>query len=248
MAEIQIECAYCGTLVFKPAGGVNRSRRIGAPVFCGRECSGLARRSDKTDEQKRAEKKEYDAARRIALADQIKAAKREYHKRTYDPVKAAIDRKKRIPRHIEYCRQPQYRAWKRDYDRRYRAEKEYGEYGECFMLMQDIRAECLRQMSDYEIRVTKGTINKRQQRKRDYERSLREEPQIGTVGNLELGQGWQNGGLASGLRRVSGARNPADHEHATSRGSAGQTSGRGGSHHVRGNVERAALSSWESGQ
>lgn len=248
MADIQIECAYCGTLVFKSAGGVNRSRRIGAPVFCGKECSGLARRSDKTREQRRAEKKEYDAHRRAVLIDQIKAAKRDYHKRTYDPVKAAAERKNRMPRHIEYCRQPEYRAWKREYDRHYRAEKEYGEYGECFLLMQDIRAECLRQMSDYEIRMAKGTFGKSQQRKRSYERSLREEPQVGPVGNLELGQGWQNGGLASGLRRVPSARNPTDHEYATARGAAGQASGRSGSHHVRGNVERSALSSWEAAQ
>lgn len=236
MASVQIECAYCGNLVFKPAGGVNRSRRIGAPVFCGRECSGLARRSGKTDEQKRAEKKEYDATRRMALADQIKAAKHEYHKRTYDPAKAATERKARMPRHVEYCRQPEYRAWKRDYDRQYRAKQYYGPFWESFILMMDIRSECLRQMTDYEIRIAKGTFGKSQQRKRAYERSLREEPQVGPMGDLELGQGWQNGGLASGLRCIPGPRNSSHDEHATARVATSQASGRGGRHHVRGNL------------
>ncbi len=42
---------------------------------------------------------EYRRKNRAAL----KAKKAERHKRTYDPVKAAVVRKKRMPRHVEYC-------------------------------------------------------------------------------------------------------------------------------------------------
>jgi len=41
-------------------------------------------------------------------------------------LEAAKARKVRMPLHIEYCRQPAYKAWKREYDRRHRAA-EFGE-------------------------------------------------------------------------------------------------------------------------
>lgn len=236
MSVIQIECAYCGNLVFKQAGGINRSRRIGAPVFCDRLCFGLARRSNKTGEQRRAEKAAYDARRRASLAEEIKAAKRAYHKRTYDPAKAAIVRKGRMTYHVEYCRRSEYRAYKKTYDRQYRAKKYYGDFAECFLLVMDIRDECLRQQSDYEIRMAKGTFGKSQQRKRAHERSLRKEPKVGPVGNLELRQGGKNGSLTGGLRGVPGPRNPSDYEHATARRSASEAAGRSGCYHLCGNV------------
>lgn len=40
----EIECAHCGERSIKQSGHVNRSRKIGAPVYCGRTCSSLARR------------------------------------------------------------------------------------------------------------------------------------------------------------------------------------------------------------
>lgn len=195
---MQITCAHCGKAAEKSAGAVNRARKVGLALYCDRTCAGLGRRKPpKSIEQKKAEKQSYDAARRIALADKIRAAKREHHKRTYDPVKAAEERKLRMPRHVEYCRRPEYVAWKREYDRLYRANKEYGEFAECFLLVMDIRAECLSRMTDYEIRLEKGTLNKRQQRRRDYGRFDSEEPEDCPVGDLERGQGWQDGGFAS---------------------------------------------------
>lgn len=191
------QCAHCGATATTANGAFNRAQKIGAPLYCGKECSGLARRKWKSLEQRKAEKSAYDAARRAALAERIKAEKREYHKRTYDPVKAAEVRKRRMPYHVEYCRSPEYRAWKREYDRTYRANKEYGEFAECFLLVMDIRAECLRQMTDYEIRYAKGGVAKTQQRRRNYERANREDLEDCPVGNVERGQGWQDGGFAS---------------------------------------------------
>jgi hypothetical protein len=197
MSGAGADCAHCGTPFTTTTSAFNRAARDGRPLYCNRTCSGLARRKHKSAEQRKAEKSAYDAARRVELADQIKAAKREHHKRTYDPAKAAVARKRRMPSHVEYCRRPEYREWKREYDRTYRAQKEYGAFADCFLFVMDIRAECLSQMTDYEIRYAKGGVAKTQQRRRDYERANREEPQIGPVGNLELGQGWQNGGFAS---------------------------------------------------
>lgn len=137
------QCAHCGVMATTASGAFNRAQKAGAPLYCGRECAGLGRRKGKSLEQRKAEKSAYDAARRVELADRIKAEKREYHLRTYDPVKAAEVRKRRMPYHVEYCRTPEYREWKREYDRKYRASKEYGEFAECFLLVMDIRAECL---------------------------------------------------------------------------------------------------------
>src|SRR5262245_23738158 len=124
---MQVICPYCKRTVEKSTSAVNRSRKIGAPVYCGRTCAGFARRQWKSDAQKRLEKSEYDAEYRNKNAAKLRADKAARHKRTYDPASAAIERKKRMPMHVEYCRRPEYRAYKQQYDREYRA-KEYGEF------------------------------------------------------------------------------------------------------------------------
>lgn len=178
-------CPQCRCYGDKPASALNRAARRGVPIYCGRECAGIARRKPaKSLEQRKAEKSAYDAQRRINIADRLRAEKRAYHIRTYNPAKAAIERRNRMPKHVEYCRRPEYRQWKREYDRQYRA-REYGEFADCYLLVLDIRNECLSQQSDYEIRMSKGTFGKWQQRRRDYDRLDREEPEIGPMGNLE---------------------------------------------------------------
>jgi len=190
---MEFRCAHCGTLADRPAGHVNRARRLGLNVYCSKECSFVGRRSEETTTEKKAEKRLYDIDYRRKNRALLKAKKAAYHKRTYDPLSAAVHRKKRMPYHVEYCRRPEYREWKKQYDRRYRAEKEYGDLAECFLLVMDIRDECLSQMSDYEIRLSKDGVAKAQRRKRDYARLDRKEPEIGPLGNLELGQGRQDG-------------------------------------------------------
>lgn len=196
MRMASFTCAYCQRRASQPAGAVNRAIKRGARLYCDRECAGLDRRLHKSKAEKVEEKRLYDAEYRRKNRAMLKAKKAEHFRRTYDPDKARIERRKRAAAHVEYCRRPEYREWKRGYDRQYRAVKEYGEYADCFLLVQDIRTECLSQQSDYEIRLVKGTLGKRQQRKRDYDRSVRKEPEIGPLGNLEFRQGRQNGSLS----------------------------------------------------
>jgi hypothetical protein len=40
----------------------------------------------------------------------LKAKKRAYFERTYDPRKAAVERKKRMHLHVAYCREPRYKV------------------------------------------------------------------------------------------------------------------------------------------
>lgn len=170
---MRIQCPACKAIVDAPTGKVNRAIKVGAPLYCGRVCAGIARRKGKSTDQRKAEKSEYDRLRRERLGEKIKAQKRAHFKATYDPVAAAAYRKKRMPIHVEYCRRPEYRAWKAEYDREYRAKKDFGEFWESAMLLASIDTEIAKKASRYEIMMTNGTINKAQRRRREYERSDR---------------------------------------------------------------------------
>ena len=188
MALVEIKCETCGRTAFKQKGSVNRARKIGAPLYCSRACAGIARRRFKTPEQKKEEKRLYDIEYRRRNRDRIRAKKAEYFKRTYDPAKAAVERKKRMAQHVEYCRRPEYRQYKKAYDRQYRAKRLYGGFWEAYLLTLDIRNEVLRQRTDYEIRLENGTLNKRSQRRRAYERTHSKKPEIGPMGDITRGQ------------------------------------------------------------
>jgi hypothetical protein len=169
---MKFKCSYCGKRGDKPSGAVNRSRAAGLKLYCDRRCSGLGRRKGKTKAQKVLEKRLYDMEYRRINADRMKENHRAYHLRTYDPVKAAIERKKRMPRHVEYCRRPAYKAWKRQYDRRHRA-KEYGPFAEVHMLLVDLQHEIASRMGGHERRLANDTYNKRLRRKREHESAIR---------------------------------------------------------------------------
>src|SRR5690242_12469550 len=135
-----IVCAQCGEEADKAASHVNRARRNGDNLYCSRECSGLGRRTNKTAEQRKEEKRLYDIEYRARDVEGRKARKAEYYQRTKDRAKEAEARKRRMPTHVEYCRRPEYRAWKKTYDRQYRAVKFYGDFADCFLLVMDIRS------------------------------------------------------------------------------------------------------------
>lgn len=224
---MKYHCAHCGKEADRPAGHVNRARKRGDALYCSRECSGLGRRTNKTAEQRKEEKRLYDIKYRARDVEARKASKAEYYQRTKDRAKEAEARKRRMPKHVEYCRRPEYRAWKKTYDRQYRAVKFYGDFADCFLLVMDIRDECLSRMSDYEIRIENGTINKSLQRKREYERSISNSPENGPLGNLERGERGQNGSRSRGRDRLPSPRNPSHHEYSAPDLAAVETAGGG---------------------
>ena len=184
MAVVECVCPQCLVTFEAEAGAVNRARKVGSPKYCGRVCSGHARQKHKTADHRRAKKAEYDRARRDKLADRLKREKAEYYQRTKDPVKEAAIRKKRMPKHVEYCRRPEYRAWKKDYDKAFRAKKEFGEFWEAGILALEIRKTCLDLSDDTEIRRQKGTLNKKANRRKDYDRTHSNKPEIGALGYI----------------------------------------------------------------
>lgn len=168
---MRIVCAWCGKNSERSAGHVNRSRAAGLYLYCDRACAALASRKHKTKAQKVEEKRLYDIEYRARNLEALKAKKREYFKRTYDPEEAARYRKARMHKHIEYCRNPEYKAKKHQYDR-VRRSKEWGEFGEAQMLLVDLEKEINSRMSRYDIYTLNGTLNKSLQRRRFYENAI----------------------------------------------------------------------------
>ncbi len=168
MSLAEAICAHCLMPFMKEIGQLNRAEREGAPVYCSRQHAGAGKRHDliPPDAEKKASKAAYDAQYRLDNADALKQKKADYFQRTYDPVKAAIERQKRMPAHVEYCRQPAYRVKKADYDRRRQASKDFGEFAEASLLLQDLEKEVLSRATRYEIGLTNGIINKAQKRRR----------------------------------------------------------------------------------
>jgi hypothetical protein len=162
---VKFKCDHCGKVGGKSASEINRARNVGAKLFCDRRCAGLAKRRHKPKAQKVEEKRIYDVAYRQKNIGRITVRKAEYHKRTYDPVKAAIERKKRAAFHVEYCRRPSYKLWKREYDRR-RRDGEYGTFAEAFRLTVELNREIKERATNEQIRIANGTWSKPQHRRR----------------------------------------------------------------------------------
>jgi hypothetical protein len=92
-------------------------------------------------------KAKYDKEYRKKNRSRLKDQKAEYFQRTYDPKAAAVERKKRMPLHVEYCRQPWYKKWKKEYDKKRRASA-FGEFKDAYAVLLELKKEISRQMPD----------------------------------------------------------------------------------------------------
>lgn len=163
----EITCAHCGAKSQKDTGAVNRAAKIGAPIYCNRVCYGLAhrRKVPVTKAQLVERKRLYDAARRVRLRDRLKAEKSAYYQRTRDPEREREIRKANMPRHLAYCRRPEYRAKKAEYDIRLRAA-EYGPYAEAYRTLLELEKELRARATGYERRKAKGYYTRNAQARR----------------------------------------------------------------------------------
>lgn len=159
-------CAHCGKLGFQPVRYINRAAKNGVRLFCDRACAGLARRVERTDEEKIAAKAANDAEYRIKNRSRLKAEKAAWYQRTADREKEREYRRENMGRHVEYCRRPEYRKKKRIYDRGYRAKQKYGPFAEAFLTLQELETEIAARASRYEIYAQNGLLNKAKERKR----------------------------------------------------------------------------------
>ena len=162
-------CAQCGADGEKDSSAYNRSIRIGAPIYCNRECAGIARRTDtRTPEQKRADKRAYDIAYREANREKLRRKHADYYAKVGPMIrdKEAETRRRKMPQHVEYCRQPQYRAKKHRYDVE-RVSSKYADYAEAHRLLVELEREIRRQMPDkYERLKLRGYYDRQNEKKR----------------------------------------------------------------------------------
>lgn len=171
MASITFTCAHCGKQSTTTSGAFNRAQKLGMRLFCGRICFGLGRRKNRTTADKKEAKRLYDQQYRSNNLDTIKAKKAAYFQATYDPQAAKVERRKRAHLHVEYCRRPEYRAYKKDYDRKRRAA-EFGEFADSYELLSLIESEIKSRATRYEIYQANGTLNKSLNRRRDYDKAF----------------------------------------------------------------------------
>lgn len=191
---MKFNCAICGKECDRPAGHVNRSRKIGAPLFCGKACFGLSirRKVPVTAEDLKERKRLYDLEYREKNLAEIRSRKSAYYAENHDREKEREVRKLRMPYHVEYCRRPDVKAKKHVYDVTRGAKERYGEFWECFLLSQQIHEAAVEKAGGkYELLLAKGYFDRSTtKRRRDYDRFDREEPEVGALGDLERRERW----------------------------------------------------------
>lgn len=165
----EFNCHHCGNKHFKSTGHYNRAKKLGLNLFCSRTCAGKNKRSNKTVEQKKEEKRIYDKNYRALNYERLKPKKKAYFKKVYaeNPEKFRLERKRKYKKHLEYLSTPEYKEWKKAYDRKYRCKQEFGEYWEAASLLLDLENEILKRATKYEIKLKNNTLNKALQRGRN---------------------------------------------------------------------------------
>ena len=91
----------------------------------------------------------YDREYRKNNRAMLKAKKKAYYAKV-GPLrrdKEREERKKRMPLHIEYCRRPEYKAWKKEYDKK-RREAKFGDFKDAHAVLMALVKEIHRQMPD----------------------------------------------------------------------------------------------------
>lgn len=162
-----IVCSHCGKTVDKPKGYVTRALKIGAPQFCDKKCFGLSHRVDRTLEEKKLLKRDYDKQYRDKKAEIIKAKKKTYDQSLAGRAMQKRNRDKFKNNHLEYCRTEKYRlGYKKNYDEKYHANKKYGEYFEAAIILHKIEEKIQPEL--YNIKYNNGLLNKSQNRKRKW--------------------------------------------------------------------------------
>lgn len=115
-----MKCSFCNNPHKKSAAEINRANKKGLKLFCSRECFGKSRRLNRSEEEKKALKAEYDRKYREENSVIIKAKKMIYNESPAGRATQKRARSKRKQYHNEYCRKPEQRTKERF--RRYRRE------------------------------------------------------------------------------------------------------------------------------
>lgn len=166
--NMEIICTYCGKKSDKKTGHVNRALKMGNKLYCDKKCSALGRRIGKSEAEKKEHKRLYDIEYRKKNYEKIKIKKHEYFKKDYknNPDKYREIRRKKQESHNEYCRSPEYKKWKKKYDRKYKAKQSAGEFWESQVLLLEIKE----QYNNREVKLENKLIGKSTKRKQKWNR------------------------------------------------------------------------------
>lgn len=177
---MKLICCYCAR-TFKVKenniGQRNISIRKGLPIYCNRKCAGLGRRSDETPEEKREIKSWYDMFLREAMTEDDKIfdsfANLVYFHMDYkaNPAKYKVRRNENMSKHIEYCRQPKYKEYKKKYDEEHRAKKHFGSYWESAIILKNLDIEIDFRESKRQNKIYNKSTSKR---KRAWQKQLKQ--------------------------------------------------------------------------
>ena len=164
-------CAFCGAPVQQKVGSINRALKERKPLYCDRVCAGLARRNGLSPPERVAAKAAYDAARRDRLGEVLLEKKRAayYVDHQLSLERSAAQRKKPQRRryHNEYCRTPDYRATKHDYDVRRYATQAFGEeFAEAALALRSLQLDVDTRITRTEVYAEHGRLNRATQEKR----------------------------------------------------------------------------------
>ena len=173
MPQNNCKCAYCGKEFYRNPAHIGRVSRS----YCNQKCFGLAHRKNKSKKQLVEEKRLYDKKYRLKNLETIKQKKAAYNQTDAGRATQKRNRDKMKGYHLEYCRQPDYVNWKKDYDEIYRAKKNYGEFWECMILVNKIKKKvCELVPLAYDRAKMRGQIQRmidKQQMRRDLAKCLR---------------------------------------------------------------------------
>jgi hypothetical protein len=162
---MKLTCPHCGKECDIKTGYVNRAIKLGVPIYCTRVCSGLARRKNYTDDQKKQIKADYDRQYRANNEELIKVKKSTYYKTEAGRALQKRNREKFKESHKEYVKTERYRlGYKQQYDKKYHAKKKYGEFFEASIILDELEKKI--QPERLEAKIQNGIVNKSQKRKR----------------------------------------------------------------------------------
>ncbi len=171
---IKFNCPHCGIETEQPTGYYNAAIKRGGNIYCSRKCGGLSRRT--STEQKKQVKKDYDKKYRADNLESKKIKAHEYFKKDYaaNPEKYRAIRKAKYKKHLEYLQTPEYKEWKRNYDIKYLAKKNFGVFWESAILLTELENHLLKIRPDG-IKFQMGITNKTQNRKRLWQRQNKQQ-------------------------------------------------------------------------
>ncbi len=170
-------CAYCGKQFEKSAGHLNRAISQGLNVYCDKKCAGLGRRTNETTEEKKVYKQWYDLFIRASRTEdewilvRLQALVLFHLDYRANPEKYREKRQRKMAAHIEYCRQPEYKKYKKGYDEQYRAKKDYGDFWECAIILKNLDKEIDYRESKRQNKIYNKSTTKR---KRAWQKQLKQ--------------------------------------------------------------------------